>query len=48
VDKFPDFLLYLCFIKLLNNLIASSRSCYVSMVLENSGLLLKSAVTCAK
>jgi hypothetical protein len=48
VDRFHDFLTLFVFYTILNNWMASSRSCLVSMVLENSVLLLKSVVTCAK
>jgi hypothetical protein len=46
MDKFHDFLTFFMFNTILNNLMASSRSCLVSMVLQDSGLLLKSVVTC--
>ena len=46
--SFMIFWLCLCFIQFLNNWMASSRPCLVSMVLEVSGPLLKSVVTCAK
>jgi hypothetical protein len=46
--SFMNFWLCLCFIQFLNNWMASSRPCLVSMVLEDSSLLLKSVVTCAK
>jgi hypothetical protein len=46
--RFMIFWLCLCFIQFLNTWMTSSRSCSVSMVLENSGLLLKLVVTCAK
>jgi hypothetical protein len=40
--------LCLCFIQFLNMWMASSRPCLVSMLLQVSGPLLKSTVTCAK
>jgi hypothetical protein len=43
-----NFWVFLCFIKFLNSWMASSRPCWVSMVLKVSGPLLKSVVTCAK
>jgi hypothetical protein len=46
--SFMIFWLCLCFIQFLNNWMARSRSCVVSMVLENFGPLLKSVVTCVK
>jgi hypothetical protein len=46
VDKFHNFLTLFVFIQFLNNLMASSRSFLVSMVLQDSGLLLKSIITC--
>jgi hypothetical protein len=42
------FLTLFVFYTIFNNLMASSWSCLVSMVLEDSGLLLESVVTCAK
>jgi hypothetical protein len=46
MDKFHDFLTLFVFYTFLNNLMTSSRSYFVSMVLEDSGLILKSVVTC--
>jgi hypothetical protein len=46
--SFMIFGLCLCFIQFLNSWMASSRPYLVSMVLEVSGTLLKSVVTCAK
>jgi hypothetical protein len=48
VDKFHDFLTLFVFYTILNNWMASSRPCLVSMVLEVSSPLLKSVITCAK
>jgi hypothetical protein len=45
---FMIFWLCLCFIQFLNNCVVTSQSCFVSIVLKNSGMFLKYAVTCAK
>jgi hypothetical protein len=46
--EFHDFLTLFVFYTFLNNLLASSRSCLVSMVFEDSGLFLNLVVTCVK